>query len=244
MADPLSFHPKFETLFQEEILTYLNLSDVEILRRVSRSYQTAANKFKAHWIQRLDQRQASVIIDGLQSTKGQLLNGKVVHISGKSVTSSSVRRYPVDLVNWITGEAQTLTIKFSNLLPFATTYHKKNGDTNQSHSSLLEYCNTSRVRRSHGMLLDQILMLARWEANGIDAAYPGDSFPQFYRLPRGHPILQRLNQEFWTWFTIHPELGGYYARGTICDSVAMMLIQQHQQLVANLATEDALWAQD
>lgn len=65
---------------------------------------------------------------------------------------------------------------------------------------------------------------------------------EFANLPRGHPVLGRLNANMWTWWAANPKLAGISARGTISDMVARSIIDNDPS--RQLAREDKLWPQD
>ncbi|CAJ1959030.1 unnamed protein product [Cylindrotheca closterium] len=237
MPDPLEYDDKFEFLFQSEVLTYLSLKD-DIqpgVRIVSKSWRLACEAYKTAWIEALDAKHSVVVLE-LMSAKGKMLNSNTAKITGKRDAKS--HRYPILVNNWLTGESDILTIKICNLNPTAT--HR--ADPEADAPDLLQYSRNAKLRRSHGMMLDQMLMLARYETNTINGNLVPGEFRDFINLPRGHPALAQLNANMWTYWTVPPKLAGLYGRGTVSDLVSMALMNNDPSLV--MAKEDKLWPQD
>lgn len=87
-----------------------------------------------------------------------------------------------------------------------------------------------------------MLMIARWESNIINGSpFPG-SYVDFKNLPRNHPILQRMNANMWTWWTVPPKLAGINSRGAISDVVCDNLMGNDPSIA--MAKEDKLWPSD
>ena len=148
MPDPLQHDDKFESLFQSEILTYLSLTDdlQPGVRVVSKSWNKACETYKTAWIEALDAKRPVVVLE-LTSAKGKTLNGNTVKATGPRDKKS--HRYPIAVENWLTGESETLTIKFCNLCPTAT--HRT--DPEKDAPDLLKYSKNAKLRISHGMML-------------------------------------------------------------------------------------------
>jgi len=233
----LEYDDKFESLFQSEILTYLSLkNDIQSRARiVSKSWQEACQAYKTAWIEALDGKRSVVLLE-LTSAKGKTLNGNTAKITGERDPKS--HRYPIVIDNWLTGESETLTFKICNLNPNATHRADPEADT----PDLLKYTTNAKLRRSHGMMLDQMLMLARYETNIINGNPIPVPYRDFMNLPRSHPALARLNANMWTWWTVNPKLAGVNGRGTISDLICTAMMDNDFSL--HMAKEDKLWPSD
>lgn len=247
MPDPINFDDKFESLFLTEILTYLSLkNDLQnSARRVSKSWKKICESYKLEWIKALNRKDSRVMLLELNSEKGKTMNDNVVQITGKRDKKS--HRYPIRFKNWLTGENETLTIKICNLFPFIfTSVDSDEGKDNKNVPNLLEYSKAGLLRVSHGMLLDEVLTLARFEQNSITGLPFEGSYQEFAHLPRSHPLLARLNADMWTYWLIDPKSTAFTStHGTILDVVSCEFLRRGPEAYGSFyAQQDKPWAQD
>ena len=223
-----------------EVLSYLSLRQVQRLRSVSTSWRSHCEDYKRLFLLRLKTLPTKVLILELQSTKGKLLNGRIGTIQGKPTKQG---RLPVGLTNWLTGEVESVTFKPCNLHPF---FYQKEETMNCPEESLLNYTSNSKLSRSHGMILHQILGLARWACNLIKGSPFDGPYEEFLNLPSTHPFILRMNSAIFTWWTTPPSLANLPGlQGSILDicTRGLMLGDPHDTK-KGLAQENKLWHQD
>jgi hypothetical protein len=141
----------------------------------------------------------------LTSAAGAKLNGTIGTVAGKRHEVNG--RFPITLVHSITGIKEIKAIKPVNLNLFVA----QNGTEEEEEiMSIVSYTKTSKLRTAHGMILDQILTLARWESNIICGNKLANNYEAFTRIPRNHPEMPRLNSLTFTYWHTSPALAGYH----------------------------------
>jgi len=224
MADPFDPMHSLDCV-RNETLTYLALQEVQALRSVCKRWKEHCTDFKTYFLEVLDNtNQTSVRLVGL---KDKRWNDKI------GITKKENKRYLVTLLSqyWLTGEYQTVCVeKICNLHPFCSTTPAEPPKTNE----VLEYTHNAKLRVSHSMLLDQLLMLARWESNSIQDYLFKGSYETFCSLPRNDLIIGRLNSFLFTWWRNNPNLVGITAPGSICDAVARSVMDTHEEISKGL----------
>lgn len=179
-----------------EILSHLTLFEIqECLRSVNqetRSLCDAYKSFVVDWVSSNPEKESrEVLITGLTSEKGKLLNGR---IGRTTQTKRKYRsgRFPIEVDdgNWISGEIETLSLRLCNLHVF---FHQPNAPKlYPTPSSLIEYSSTSMVRKSHAVLLDDVLFFARWFAYEVEGVASIPDFASDFQTMRHYGPEARL----------------------------------------------------
>jgi hypothetical protein len=212
-----------------EILSYFNLSDLSEFKNISKSFQQAAEERKKYIYNHLLRPDAQVQIVGLQSEKGKVHNGRIGTIKGKP--NSDNDRFPVQIL-YLTGDTELLAVKATNLNPFLSEHQL---EQERKRCQAISYTQDGRVRESHGMLLDQIFMLARWSYNEMSGHtyFRNLDFFQYMNLPRSDPRVGGPNSAVFSFYKVKPSLAGYPIPHdeTIFDAVVKSLVQNQDQLV-------------
>eukprot|EP00485_Elphidium_margaritaceum_P010029 CAMPEP_0202690574 /NCGR_PEP_ID=MMETSP1385-20130828/5520_1 /ASSEMBLY_ACC=CAM_ASM_000861 /TAXON_ID=933848 /ORGANISM="Elphidium margaritaceum" /LENGTH=552 /DNA_ID=CAMNT_0049345849 /DNA_START=16 /DNA_END=1674 /DNA_ORIENTATION=+ len=223
------------------IFSFLTLLELQTtVRLVCKNWRDRCEEFKQLWIQLLTNVNRKVEILSLQSAKGKSLNGRIGRIVHKTNNNQS-QRFSVSLVNYITGKTDFVALKPCNLNPF---YYRIGEEDDEQLKLIADYTSNSRLLVSHGMLLDQILMLARWFCSNIEGTDAPKNFADFFQLPRQSKVLGRLNSTLFTWWKTDPRLASRCADGPVLDCVVKSLAHQEVDLSTRLATNDKLWPSD
>ena len=228
----------------DHFLSYLTLVELqESARPVSKDWKGACDEYKTWWVQNYLTINNQVALMGLKGSTQ--LNGKIVRILGPP---NARGRIPVEMgKNHLTGIVKKVGVLIQNLNPFCTS---NDSDTASVHHhnipDLTEYSSDSRVRRSHGMMLDQLLMLARWQVNVLGGRTVATSIPEFFTLPRSHPGLCELNKDIFMWWTTNPKIAGHRnTQGTILDVLVQRLFaEESQDAYEEVLQEAPLWRAD
>lgn len=212
-----------------EVFSYFNLSDLSKLSNISKSFQQAAEQRKQYIYNHLLRPETQVQIKGLQSEKGKVHNGRIGTIKGKP--NSDNDRFPIQIL-YLTGETELLAVKATNLNPFLTPDQL---EQEKKRYKAISYSQDGRVRESHGMLLDQIFMLARWSYNEMTGQtyFRNMDFSQYMNLSRADPRVGGPNAALFSFYKVKPSLAGYSVPHdeTIFDSVVKSLVQNQNQIV-------------
>jgi hypothetical protein len=212
-----------------EILSYFDLSDLSELKSVSNTFEQAVSERKKYIYNHLLRPDAQVQIIGLQSDKGKVHNGRIGTIKGKPKGEDD--RFPIEIL-YLTGETELLAVKATNLNPFLPEHSL---ELERKRRQAISYTQDGRVREPHGMVLDQIFMLARWSYNEMSGHtfFRNLDFFQYMSLSRSDPRVGGPNAALFSFYKVKPSLAGYSIPHdeTIFDSVVKSLVQNEQQLV-------------
>lgn len=229
------------------ILTHLTLSEIqESLRSVSKSCRTEVDNYKEFVVEQLlSHKKLKVLIVGLQSEKGKLLNGRIGHVADQKRNSDG--RFPICLhVNWLSDDSEVKSVKLSNLHPF---FRHQPDDSFSCPRRLADYTHTSNIRESHGRLLHQLLAFAKWfvvEVDGIE--FPGD-INMLMSLPLSHPVHLELSRRMFDYWTEPPFRCSRSRQrwGTALDYTVGLLMSSFEDLEEHslsFARFDKLWPAD
>eukprot|EP00536_Pseudo-nitzschia_multiseries_P000068 jgi/Psemu1/211/gm1.211_g len=242
-----------------EILNHLTLSEIhESLRGVSQETRSLCDDFKlfvVDWLSSSTKKEnRGVLIIGLTSERGKLLNGRIGRIRASKRPSRS-GRFPieVDHGNWISGESETLGLKLCNLHVLLRS--PQNKDAHLIPSSLMEYSSTSRVLESHMTLLVNIVLFgARWFAYKVEGTASGIDFGNntqaLAQLPSSHPVNIELDSRMFDYWNVKPFRCSRARRekfGTAIDFIfglAKLNFGDLDQESKKLAKFDKLWGAD
>jgi hypothetical protein len=242
MTDPFGVDTPNLSPLVTEILSYLTLDELQAsAREVAQNWNSVCNEQKQHWFQTLSKAKAKALLFGLKSPKGQALNGRIATIKGVRNTEG---RFPIQVTNYLTGVTENIGVKACNLNPFVVRV-----GVDQEEENILKYSDNSKLRQSHATMLDQLLMLARYECNIINGLPGPEDFDAFMMLPRGHPCLVLLNSTLFTWFRTSPALAGHRQQrgkvGPVMDLLVRALIDGDQEQIYQKVAEQApLWKTD
>ncbi len=143
---------KFDDLEDDtvsEALSHFNLSELDTIRRASKSLGKVCNDRKEFIHSKLV-KDASVEIVGLASERGQQINGRLAVITGPINNG----RYPLKIQH-LTGEMERVSLKAQNINPFLKPEQEAK---EKSRLDFINYSSDAKVREGHGRLLDQVLM--------------------------------------------------------------------------------------
>eukprot|EP00978_Attheya_sp_CCMP212_P006266 scaffold14188_cov50-Attheya_sp.AAC.5 len=220
------------TILADEIFGCLTLTDLdESTRKVSREWNEASTAKRAYHLKCLNKKGTRVKIFGLTSAAGAKLNGTIGTVAGERHEVNG--RFPVKLVHSITGVEETKAIKPLNLNLFVAQKKEE-----EEEMSIVNYTKNAKLRTAHGMILDQILTLARWESNKICGNKLTNTYESFVKIPRSNPEMGRLNSLTFTYWHTSPALAGY--RGVekpLFDSTVDTLADQEDHICRTLGTE-------
>mmetsp|Transcript_3513 Transcript_3513/g.6430 ORF Transcript_3513/g.6430 Transcript_3513/m.6430 type:complete len:559 (-) Transcript_3513:84-1760(-) len=221
------------TILADEIFGCLTLADLdESTRKVSREWNEASHAKRAYHLKCLNKKGTRVKIFGLTSAAGAKLNGTIGTVAGKRHEVNG--RFPVKLAHSITGVEETKAIKPSNLNIFVAQNEKEE----EEEMSIVNYTKNSKLRTAHGMILDQILTLARWESNIICGNKLTNTYESFVKIPRSNPEMGRLNSLTFTYWHTSPALAGYHGvEKPLFDSTVDTLADQEDHICSKLGTE-------
>eukprot|EP01083_Nonionella_stella_P318735 1166538_1 len=212
----------------QEAPSYFPLAELDDLRKISKDLQSSCNARKG-FIHSLLRKGKKVEIVGLASEKGRFLNGRIGIIGGE--LSATTGRIPVNILH-LTGTSQNLAVKPQNMNPFLAAKVEQAEDRRQRD---IRYSSDGKVREGHGRFLDQVLMLNRSAVNDITCDCDIHDFNQFMNLPRGHPIIAKLNFQVYTMYKVLPRMAGYQTgksgNVSILDKTVMSLVANEQMSI-------------
>jgi hypothetical protein len=211
---------KFDDLEDDtvsEALSHFNLSELDTIRRASKSLGKVCNDRKEFIHSKLV-KDASVEIVGLASERGQQINGRLAVITGPINNG----RYPLKIQH-LTGEMERVSLKAQNINPFLKPEQEAK---EKSRLDFINYSSDAKVREGHGRLLDQVLMTLRYAVNMMNGCtfYDGE-WGDFMRLPRSHQGVMMSNAQVFSLYRVKPSTAGYRLSGdqSILDSTVQSL---------------------
>ena len=194
----------FEDLGEDNIyqaLSHFDLTELDTIRQASKFVGRVCDNRKEFIHSKLI-RGASVEIKGLQSERGQQINGRLAVVTG----SINNGRYPLKIQH-MTGEIEKVSLKAQNINPFLKPEQEAK---ERSRLDFINYSSDAKVKEGHGRLLDQVLMTLRYAVNVMNGGslYEGD-FESFARLPRSHQSVMMCNTQLFSLYTLKPSSAGY-----------------------------------
>jgi len=214
----------------QEALSYFPLAELDDLRKISKDLQSSCNTRKT-FIRSLLRKGRKVEIVGLASEKGKFLNGRIGIIGCEMSTTTGTGRLPVNILH-LTGTSQHLAVKPQNMNPFLPAKVEQAEDRRQRD---IRYSSDGKVREGHGRFLDQVLMLNRSAVNDITCDCDIHDFNEFMNLPRGHPVIAKLNFQVYTMYKVLPRMAGYQTgksgNVSILDKTVMSLVDNEQMSI-------------
>lgn len=224
-----------------EILSYLNLVDLAQVRKISKAFCDAAEQRKQYIFHHLLGPNAHVEIRGLLSDNGKVYNGRVGTIVGKPDSKTS--RFPVQIL-YITGETFVLGVKATNLNPYLSQAQL---DHEKKREQAISYTKDGRVREPHGVVVDQVFMLARWFHNEMSGHtyFQNLDFPRYMSLSRSDPRVGAANAGVFSFYKVKPSLAGYTVPHdeTIYELVVKSLVNSQEGMIQNFGRKTK-WSAD
>lgn len=238
----------------DEVLSYFTLIELNSIRQVSKRLKSLCQTRKEFHFKRLllstnknensianslhKTSSVTVQIIGLQSLKGQALNGTIGSVSWKNNNNCNHQkqqkqakevRIPIKITHEITAEEHIVLVKPCNLNIYPS---KKDIQKHNNLTTNLHYSNTSRVRDLHGMLVQQILSTSKWQSNVLSGfQYFNGDHEEFTKLPPfQHPAMIQATSTMYTYWNVKPSL-----TGRIIDERDWTIIESN---IANLLNFD------
>jgi len=241
-----------------EILNYLTLTEIHgSLRSLSRETRSICDDYKSFVVDWLSSNAGKecrwVLMIGLSSNKGKLLNGKIGRIRTLKRRNQS-GRFPVEVNdgNWISGESKTIGLKLSNI--HVLLHKSKHHDADPIPSSLKDYSSTSRMLDSHRRLLVNIVFLfARsfaYEVEGLASSpFFGGGMQALQQIPIAHPVVMELQSCMFDYWEAKPSRCSRTRErfGTAIDYIFGLAKSNYgdlDQKSKKLARFDKLWEAD
>lgn len=201
-------NPTSQTTFEDlnenaisQALEHFDLTELDTIRQTSKFVGRACDAQKEFIHSKLT-RGASVEIKGLQSERGQQINGRLAVVTGPINNG----RYPIKIQH-LTGEIEKVSLKAQNINPFLKPEQESK---EKSRLDFINYTTDAKIREGHGRLLDQVLMTLRYDVNMMNGGsfYEG-GWESFHRLPRSHQSVMMCNTQLFSLYTLKPSSAGY-----------------------------------